>query len=619
MWNIKTTLALIAAALVMLTGCGKASTPPTVPTAKMDATPTIQPIVVTPEQHVMLLETRHEGKAVASVEERIFLSDVVVKARFVSAGNNVLNFRAVQYLKGSGPDRFSVRAKTAGRDTRWDNQDAILFLDRLTGAASDFRFIDTTEHDLWDYRGGPPTRYTGDLPQGYTVAKRNPVWLPVGSADSLGGLTRLANSQSSPNSIITEYDKSGAPETITQRELRDSISWLGRQALTGTWDSFPNNLADSFTRNVNTDDNPQFTTEDVRLCMLIALGQIRDRRDKIAYFGKPQWPNTWEEKIDSGLPKGTEFSVLDNDDDGWTGSIPGPQGSHRYPTYWLTGPDANLFEVTLSDDDNNSRTGYRIAEVTRRLLPAGTYVYEHRGHGYINQACGYVNEHLYTTVTVVVTAPPGTVHEALFDPATTTAGVGYLATTSTTTGVLEPAGFSMRGRDINITGLEWRDGQVVLSFDRTVQLSDGLSFIETDGTAGLYLSQFDATEDLRARTATWEVSERPWESGDELMLRIGPIPLPAVGNLTAERGSDGEVVLSWEVDYTAGVNGYRIWRYLPWRDEGPRVYVADTLSTDTTYTDVYASTSDLAEYSVQAIGRGSDAGERSEGVRIGGP
>ena len=117
---------------------------------------------------------------------------------------------------------------------------------------------------------------------------------------------------------------------------------------------------------------------------------------------------------------------------------------------------------------------------------------------------------------------------------------------------------------------------------------------------------------------TWQVSEQPWESGDELMLRIGPIPLPGVRNVTAERGSDGEVVLSWEVDYTAGVSGYRIWRYLPWRDEAPRVYVADTLSTDTTYTDVYASTSDLAEYSVQAIGRGSDAGERSEGVPVGG-
>ena len=75
-------------------------------------------------------------------------------------------------------------------------------------------------------------------------------------------------------------------------------------------------------------------------------------------------------------------------------------------------------------------------------------------------------EDVYKIVSVETVAPPGTVHEAFFDPATTTAGVGYLAGSATTTGVLEPAGFSMRGRDIDITGLEWRNGQVVLTLDR---------------------------------------------------------------------------------------------------------------------------------------------------------
>ena len=67
---------------------------------------------------------------------------------------------------------------------------------------------------------------------------------------------------------------------------------------------------------------------------------------------------------------------------------------------------------------------------------------------------------------------------------------------------------------------------MVLELDRFLQLSESLSFIETDGTVGLYLSQYDATEDWAARTLTWQVSDQPWESGDELMLRIGPIPLP---------------------------------------------------------------------------------------------
>ena len=52
-------------------------------------------------------------------------------------------------------------------------------------------------------------------------------------------------------------------------------------------------------------------------------------------------------------------------------------------------------------------------------------------------------------------------------------------------------------------------------------------------------------------------------------MRMGPIPLPAVRNLTAEANSAGEVVLRWEVAYGAGVSGYRIWRHRPGRDEGP--------------------------------------------------
>ena len=162
------------------------------------------------------------------------------------------------------------------------------------------------------------------------------------------------------------------------------------------------------------------------------------------------------------------------------------------------------------------------------------------------------------------------------------------------------------------------NGQVVLSLDRVAQISESLSFIEPDGTAGLYLSQYDATEDWAARTMTWQVSDQPWEPGDELMLRIGPIPLPGVRNLTAETDSAGQAVLSWDVDYTAGVSGYRIWRHLPERGEEPRVYVQDTLSTDTTYTDTNVSLANVTEYSVQAIGRGSTAGEKSEPVRIGG-
>ena len=104
----------------------------------------------------------------------------------------------------------------------------------------------------------------------------------------------------------------------------------------------------------------------------------------------------------------------------------------------------------------------------RRPLPAGTYEIRRREYPDAYKACGYAPDWAFTDFVVTVTAPPGTVHEAFFDPATTTAGVGYSAGSATTTRVLEPAGFSVGGRAITITGLAWHNGQVVLTVDRVV-------------------------------------------------------------------------------------------------------------------------------------------------------
>ena len=77
-----------------------------------------------------------EGAATASLEERIWLSDVIVRANLTSAQNGVLNFSAVEYLKGTGPITFQVNAETANRPTTWDSQEAVLFLKRAaTGSA----------------------------------------------------------------------------------------------------------------------------------------------------------------------------------------------------------------------------------------------------------------------------------------------------------------------------------------------------------------------------------------------------------------------------------------------------------------------------------------------------
>ena len=589
--------------------------PPAEPTVRAAPTATPAPIVTpvpTPTPRPLgstKIDRRHWGKATASLEERIFLSDVVVKARLTSAGSGTLDFRAIEYLKGTGPTKFKVQAETEGRDTRFDQRDAILFLASLTGETQEFRFVDTIS---WNYWAPWPERdfarasqYTGNLPVGYTLGANNPVWLPVSPASGSESRTRTA--QSSDPNILTEYDRAGAVQSVSQSTLEQTIQWVSPSTTGGS--------AGRRSADTQTGDGPAYNANDHLICMTAAMEHIRWQRDYYAHHGEPRvGPFLYDTtNVPSGAAQGTQIH-----------QVRFHMGDRDYPptysvdigldTHELEGRDAHLFGTRAFDI--NSET-YQLGFVTRRPLPGGSYEFKHFVYFAGWKPCNYRARDWDSDAIITVTAPPGTVHEAFFDPATTTAGVGYLAGSATTTGVLEPAGFSMRGRDINITGLEWRNGQVVLSFDRIVQLSDGLSFIETDGTAGLYLSQFDATEDLRARTATWDVPERPWEPGDELMLRMGPIPLPGVRNLTAEANSAGDVVLRWEVAYRAGVNGYRIWRHRPGRDEGPRIYVSDTLSTDTTYTDANSPVPNLTEYRVQAIDRVYNAGESSESVRLG--
>ena len=623
---------ILAFALFGGAACGKNIDPTSAPdspkptlvnsaTASIKPTPTLPPpgSPLASESGIVRgipVPTQHFGLAVASLEERTFLSDSVVKARFVSAGENILRFRAITYMKGTGPTKFSVKANTDGRDTQWDNQDAILFLKPLDDGTADFTFTDTT---TWDYtptdfpnipdhfRQPVATDYRGTLPEGYTLGANNPVWLPVtGSSDGSSSSTR-STAQVQPE-IIVEYDiLTGAPNSVSQTTLQEVISWIS-----GVSGAFSGGGAVGKSQVAGGSSQQWWNDEDYRNCIRRSMMYYRSIRDLTAHGVLPREPSVHSDYIESGVGAGVK--ILDLPDE----RISFPETAPAYDTYTIEGPNAHLFNSQIIDDDGEVTTGWDYSLTTARPLPAGVYEHDFNYYPFTYQPCNFVppsDSHI--TTQLVVTAPPGTVHEAFFDPATTTAGVGYLAGSATTTGVLEPAGFSMRGRDIDITGLEWRNGQVVLSFDRTVQLSDGLSFIETDGTAGLYLSQFDATEDLRARTVTWDVSEQPWESGDELMLRIGPIPLPGVRNLTAERGSGREVVLRWEVEYTAGVNGYRIWRHQPGRDEGPRIYVSDTLSTDTTYTDANSPVPNLTEYRVQAIDRIYNAGESSESVRVG--
>ena len=401
-------------------GQAPAGAPPT-PTPKPAPT-----VVVGTSAHpptvmgVVAIPTDHMGKATASIEERVYLSDVVVRARFVSAASTTLTFRATDYMKGTGPDNFSVKAITAGRDTRWDNQDAILFLNNLSGKAADFEFADTTD---WDYPANlvnypapvGPTEYTGTLAEGYTLGTRNPVWLPVGG-DS-GNSARSA-SQSAGSDIVTEYDSSGTPRTVSQQDLQETISWIGGSPSGNIGDSATKNTGGATVKNTTQATTTAFTPRDFNICIGSALRFIRDQRDREAY-GNPYTTSRHEYTLGSGVGKGT--TIFSHEISGASENM---TTFYTYRNYMVNGADAGLFDAYTADDDGNPYTGYRRELAIKRPLPNGTYEIEFHGQSFAWIPCNYMPESNYGIILVNVEAPTGTVHEAFFDPATTTAGRG---------------------------------------------------------------------------------------------------------------------------------------------------------------------------------------------------
>ena len=436
----------------------------------------------TPEPRVMAsqVDDDHFGAAVASLEERIYLSGTIVLARLLSAEGDVLRFRAVEYLKGTGASEFTVQASTVGRETQYDGRDAVLFLAASDGqtrsgrSATSFEFADTT---TFDYGGShDATRYTGDRPGGYAFDARNPVWLPAEpgtSASSTGQTTRSSSSTST--SFITDPGS-----TVSLDTLRSRIAWVeGGAGVAG-----------------------------YAQCIRGSLAYMRNFRDWEAYHGKPYTKPEFEARIDSGSARGTEFTDY------------GTYGSPWYDGYdriWLTGPDADLFAAKIIDDDTDPTNGFRPAVVTARPLPSGIYSVTDHAQSFAWEPCNYRTAFNYLDWVVTVTPPTGAhpVHEAFFDPVAIGAAVGA----DGTNGVLKPAAFTVGGASATITSLEWESGVVTMTLNPSASLAGhAVDFIALDGSVSLTLSFDDATQNGGA--LTWSVASQPWNAGDLLMLRI---------------------------------------------------------------------------------------------------
>ena len=437
------------------------------------------------------IDTSHYGAAIASIEERVYLADVIVRATLVSSANDLLSFNAVEYLKGTGPASFTVSASTTNRNSQWDGNEAILLLSGRTNeggtrsTSATFDFADTTK---FSYEAGGPTEYTGALEDGYTIDKANPVWLPSSSSN-----TRTTSS--TPYVAVSTPLAGSQFPTVTVADIKRLVAWL----------------------------NGGEGVVDYQECIQFTLASIRETRDFAAFWSQYASSITWPYRLEE---RGWYYETLE-----WESGQAAPtlieQLEYKnyyergYSRVWVDGEDAELAVAKTIDEDTDPTNGHIQSYEVIRPLPAGTYEIGTYVQSYLLTPCN-AQDHRYNgkiVYTITVTAPLGTVHEAFFDPTAT----GF----TSRGGDLEPAIFTADGVASTVEALKYENGDVVLKLNPFNALTGlHLLFIELNGSIGLSLAASSATVDATAGTLAWSVAEQPWELGDQLMLRITSVAPP---------------------------------------------------------------------------------------------
>ena len=419
---------------------------------------------------------------VQPVEMLVRDSDIVVRAVFVSESSDLLRFRSIEYLKGTGPAEFEVRASTEGRNRKWDDREGVLLL--TYGRSTEARRGEDERMDeaLYFTNSRPAaTGYSGSLPDTYMYYGRKPAWLPaIGE-----GLIR-AEGDTTVSYTTGTWPYGGVPPagqdyTRSVTELRSLMAQSERR----TTPTF----ADC--------EDRRGVYQDYYIYVETAIGSpwaiYVDRRE-----------------VMSGVAEGAIVLAVER----WAAD----ETTDQYHKYWLTGRDANLFDARFIDPDMLPDTGFVHNVVNSRPLPRGTYEFIEHVQDSWYFPCNFVPPNDKSAWIVTATAPTGTLHEAFFDPvALSGGGVGVTGSS----GVIDPDEFTVGSDDVEIDGLEWRSGSVVLELDDYVSLSgQALDFIELDGSIDTSLDIADATVNQTAATWTWSVASQPWDDGDLLMLRV---------------------------------------------------------------------------------------------------
>ena len=396
------------------------------------------------------------------------------------------------------------------RVTTWDERQAVLFLEAPArpytpaaaggGAAGS---SETTSPAVLQF-----TRLNYNQPPwAYSVDTLSRAWLPAQDTPAEG---------QAPTAFITDGAQS-PPPTITLADLRAQIAALAAELQAGAG------------------------VDGYAACIYGRILRERYRR------ADPWTPTLIDAALASGISTGSEVYEEDYDYDG-------PQ----YHRYWLSGPDAALFQPVIVDDDGQASTGYRRTLTAARPLPAGEYDVFHNSQHYARFSCAFAPLDAYLAVTVTVTAPAGTMHEAFFDPAALGSGVvgrdaaqGVLTPPAVGAATGGAAGASASSGAATLRRLTWDAGQLRLDVTGATLAGQQLELIRLDGTVGLQLRGDAATATATAgggHELRWPVCTQPWQPGERLMLRISPAPAgdppaapacpsaPALPTVTVESG-----------------------------------------------------------------------------------
>ena len=475
-------------------------------------TPT--PIAPTPTPYAIIVPISHPNWRVPpSLEEQMFSSTVIVRATLQSttaaaearsAGGGYrpvqeLRFTTHEYLKGTGPATLLVAVRDdttyatvdgaragaelvlARRVTTWDERQGMLF---LRAADPTYAPAGTGATDASEAAGA--LAFTTSNPNqpswAYSVDTLSRAWLPAEDATAEG---------ETPTAFITDGAQTPAP-TVTLADLRARVAALEAELTAGT-------------------GVPGF-----RQCISARIAGERGRR------AEPWTPRRIDVSLDSGSATGTELYRVHDDD-----------REPQYIRFWLSGPNAELFQPVIVDDDGQASTGYTRTLATARPMPAGAYGVHYNWQHYGDFPCGRIPQDAYMDFEVQVTAPAGTVHEAFFDPAALGRGVvgrdaaqGVLAPAAVGTASGAAASGATSTSSATLRRLTWDAGQLRLDVSGTTLAGQQLELIRLDGTVGLTLRGDAATATVTAggHELRWPVCTQPWQPGERLMLRIRPAP-----------------------------------------------------------------------------------------------